>query len=280
MCHIVLIYNWTLPVFSEKLRQFKVYINLSFHDQKASDSIKKIMFAHAEWAERGSASRQFVWTRGAEAKANKRPEESTVGIWSLGCANRAVLTSCQNPVSKLVAVLCFQTPDRQLISVIQPIPDIQVAWKLVSEAVSFSRCNALVFVLQEQSEDEQLILVLLFHAKVLWVCFVVLVFLNSHIFKTRSVFKTPLLFHRVPYFCKLPLILRAEVIKLNLFMQLARKFMSCKTSSYRVTMNTHLLTHTLDSNFIHAGPGTTAILQHLKPNLVSEIPTASLAPPI
>lgn len=31
----------------------------------------------------------------------------------------------------------------------------------------------LVFVVQEQSEDEQMILVLLFHAEVLWVCFVV-----------------------------------------------------------------------------------------------------------
>lgn len=152
------------------------------------------MFVHVEWAETGSASSWFEWTHAAETKT---PKESTVAIWSLCCANLPVFKSCQKLASKVLSVLCFHIPDRQVISVTRPVPNIQVAWKLVSEAVSFSRCNVLVFVVQEQSEDEQMILVLLFHAEVLWVCFVFF-FLKSSIFKIKTLFESPTLLHRVP----------------------------------------------------------------------------------
>lgn len=66
--------------------------------------------------------------------------------------------------------------------------------------------------------------------------------------------------------------------------------MSRKISSYCVTIYTHTYRpHALDSNFIHTGPGTAAILQHLNPHLLSEIliacrvirrVTHTLAPPI
>lgn len=118
--------------------------------------------------------------------------------------------------SNLSSVLHFQTPDRQVTSVTQPVPNIQVPWKLVSEAVGFSRCNALVCVVQEQSEDKQLILVLFFHAEVLGGCFGLFLFVvlfclinkqtNTHqtsktsssMFKIRTGFENPMLLHRIP----------------------------------------------------------------------------------
>lgn len=148
------------------------------------------MFAHVEWAERGSASPLFVWAHAAETKANRRPAESTAGIWSLGCANPPELKLCHNLAAKVLAVIRFQTPAKHVISVTQPVPHIQKAWKSLKLS-AFP--GAPVLVAQEQSEDEQLILVLFFHAEVLRACCFVLAFsccfLNSNIFKIRTLRK-------------------------------------------------------------------------------------------
>lgn len=160
-------YNWTLPVFTEKLSQ-SLRVTYIFHSMiKKFLFQQEVMFTHVEWDERGSASSQFAWTHAAETKAKKTWRVHSWHLESLLC-KPSRLKPCQNLPSKLLPVLHFQITDRQVISVMQPLPNIQVAWKLVSEAVSFSRCNVLVFVVQEQSEGEKMILVLLFHPKVLW----------------------------------------------------------------------------------------------------------------
>lgn len=84
----------------------------------------------------------------------------------------------------------FQTPDKHVISVTQPVPHIQKAWKSLKLS-AFP--GAPLLVAQEQSEYEQLILVLFFHAEVLRACCFVLAFsccfLNSNIFKIRTLWK-------------------------------------------------------------------------------------------
>lgn len=75
---------------------------------------------------------------------------------------------------------CAVKHQTQVQSVTQPIPRIQVA----SKSLKLSAFpGALLLAAQEQSEDEQLILVLLFHAQVLRACCFVLAlsscFLNS-----------------------------------------------------------------------------------------------------
>lgn len=222
---------------------FKVYINLSFHNYKASVSIESGVYSpRMSW-------KRFAWKRVAETKANRRPEESSAGTQSLSCANLPVLTSCQNPASQPQSVLPFQTPDRQVISVKQPGPDIQVAWKLVSEAVGFSRCPMLVFVVWEQSEDEQFIRVLLFScwsSVCLFCCFWTPVYSRLGLVLKILWFSTEYL-NSVRFKSEYWALKWLSWICLCFFMQLARKSMSCKISSYCVT----IYTHALDSNFIH-----------------------------
>lgn len=153
----------------------------------------------------------------------------------------------------------------------------------------------MVFAVQEQSEDEQLILVLLFHAKVLWVCFVLFfrVFLTPLYSRLGLVMKT--LCFSTEYLNSLSFKREYRELKwlnwtcLCFFMQLARKVESHKTSSYHVTIHTHLWTTCIELRFYTHRPWTTATLQHLNPHLVSEKLTAcrvihrlmdSLAPPI
>jgi len=123
-----------------------------------------------------------------------------------------------------------------------------MAWKLVSEAVRFSRCNALVFVVQEQSEMNNwsffYFFMLNFCGFVLWFCFFFLktsvywrlgLFLKTLCFSTE--YRTSLSFkseHWELKWLSLPC--------LGFLMWLARKFMLCKTSSYGVTIYRHLLT--------------------------------------